>query len=272
VFRLGNSVDRVLYDFTGGNDGANPVAALVFDSAKKNANLWGTAQSGGIQPWPNGFGTIFELTASSGYSELIVEHSFLGEGEMDGASPQAALTLDSTANLLYGTTAQGGNSASCILELGCGTVFQFPLPSSSESYSSFYSFTGSGPTGSGAVPTARLALETSPSKAEFGYVYGTASQGGIDCGTEGCGTAFAVCPPVVCPSGVQEYTLFAFDFTDGANPAAGMLLNLPKLKDAKNRKGKFPPPTGKGDCTSNCGGTGSGGGSDPSGVVFILTN
>jgi uncharacterized repeat protein (TIGR03803 family) len=267
-FQLGGITDNVLYRFTGSSDGANPVAALVFDSSEKNANLWGTAQNGGV-----GYGTIFELTAASGYTELAVGYSFLGVGEMDGATPEAALVFDSSADLLYGTTAYGGDAPSCILPSGCGTVFQFQLPLSPSSYSNFYSFTGLGATASGAVPTARLALETKHN-AEDGYVYGTASQGGIDsgsCPAEGCGTAFAICPPTICIGGAEEYTLFSFDFTLGANPAAGMLLNLPKLEEAKARGGKFPPG-GKGDCTSNCGGTASSGGSDPSGVVYVLTD
>jgi hypothetical protein len=69
----------------------------------------------------------------------------------------------------------------------------------------------------------------------------------------------------------QEYTLFSFDFGHGANPAAGMLLNFPKLKK-KDGERRFPPPGGKGACTSNCAGTASGGGGDPSGVIYVLTD
>ena len=268
AFQLGDAADTVLYRFTGGGDGANPVAALVFDSSGKNPNLWGTAENGGV-----GYGTIFELTASSGYTELVVGYSFMGVDELDGATPEAALTFDSTADLLYGTTAYGGDAPSCSLPAGCGTVFQLQLPQSPSSYSNFYSFTGLGAGSSGAVPTARLALETKHN-AEEGYVYGTASQGGIDsgsCPAEGCGTAFAICPPTVCDSGAEEYTLFSFDFTHGANPAAGMLLNLPKLGDRGHER-DFSPPGGKGDCTSNCSGSASSGGSDPSGVIYVLTD
>ncbi len=44
-----------LHDFTGGNDGANPVSNVVMDS---NGNLYGTASAGGTQ---NG-GVVWEIT------------------------------------------------------------------------------------------------------------------------------------------------------------------------------------------------------------------
>src|SRR5215469_17468149 len=44
----------VLYSFTGGRDGRNPVGPLIFDNA---GNLYGAAQYGGA-----GCGVIFELS------------------------------------------------------------------------------------------------------------------------------------------------------------------------------------------------------------------
>ena len=44
-----------LYDFTGGNDGANPIGPLILDGA---GNLYGTTSNGGT----NGYGVIFEIT------------------------------------------------------------------------------------------------------------------------------------------------------------------------------------------------------------------
>ncbi len=59
VFELtpahGTWSERVLYAFTGGADGANPAAALIFDS---KADLYGTTENGGA----NGYGVVFELT------------------------------------------------------------------------------------------------------------------------------------------------------------------------------------------------------------------
>ena len=46
VFKLDTTGrETVLYSFTGGSDGANPIASLIQDSA---GNLYGTASAGGI--------------------------------------------------------------------------------------------------------------------------------------------------------------------------------------------------------------------------------
>jgi len=44
-----------LYDFTGGNDGANPIGSLILDS---DGNLYGTTANGGA----DGYGVAFEIT------------------------------------------------------------------------------------------------------------------------------------------------------------------------------------------------------------------
>ena len=58
VFKLDTSGTlTTLYSFTGGADGANPVAGLVMDSA---GNLWGVASAGG-----SGYGTVFEIVPAA---------------------------------------------------------------------------------------------------------------------------------------------------------------------------------------------------------------
>jgi len=47
--------EQTLYTFTGGNDGGNPYAGLIFDS---NGNLYGTTVYGGTYA----YGTVFELS------------------------------------------------------------------------------------------------------------------------------------------------------------------------------------------------------------------
>src|ERR1700722_960551 len=67
----------VLYAFTGGSDGANPLAGLIADGA---GNLYGTTYAGGATQ----NGTVFTLTPDGTESVL---HSF--GGGSDGNSPMA---------------------------------------------------------------------------------------------------------------------------------------------------------------------------------------
>jgi uncharacterized repeat protein (TIGR03803 family) len=58
VFKLtpsnGSWTYTSLYDFTGGNDGANPVSNVVLDGS---GNLYGTSSAGGSQ----GYGVVWEI-------------------------------------------------------------------------------------------------------------------------------------------------------------------------------------------------------------------
>jgi uncharacterized repeat protein (TIGR03803 family) len=109
----GNWTESVLYSFTGGNDGAEPLAGLIFDAGE---NLYGTASAGG----DHGIGVVFKLTPNGGgkWTESVL-HSFTGS---DGAKPAADLVFD-TKGGLYGTTLAGGDFKYCGGE-GCGVVFQ----------------------------------------------------------------------------------------------------------------------------------------------------
>lgn len=100
---------RVLYSFSGGSDGALPIAGLIKDS---KGNLYGTAESGG-----NGFGTVFRLSRQGKFTVL---HTFTGGS--DGVFPAAGLISDAAGNL-YGTTRGGGNFTACPGD-GCGTIFK----------------------------------------------------------------------------------------------------------------------------------------------------
>ncbi|HEV2379547.1 MAG TPA: choice-of-anchor tandem repeat GloVer-containing protein [Terriglobia bacterium] len=110
VFKIDSTgAETVLYSFTGGTDGAAPVAGLVRDTA---GNLYGTTYYGGSVACNNGqgCGTVFKLDTTGGETVL---HSFTGG--TDGAYPLAGLVLDGVGNL-YGTTSLGGAS-------GYGVVF-----------------------------------------------------------------------------------------------------------------------------------------------------
>lgn len=112
VFKLDpNGRETVLHGFSGGADGAFPVAGLVMDAT---GNLYGTTSLGGHlrncsnQGFP-GCGVVFKLD-STGHE--IVLHAFTGG--KDGASPGfGGLLLDAAGNV-FGTDAPGA---------GTGVVF-----------------------------------------------------------------------------------------------------------------------------------------------------
>jgi uncharacterized repeat protein (TIGR03803 family) len=146
-----------LYPFTGGTDGANPVAGLTQGT---NGLFYGMAESAGA----TGNGTIFEVSSSGAFSPL---HSFARlrpKGDLltnaDGAAPVCALTLGTNGNF-YGTAPQGGSN-------GYGTIFEVTHKGE---VSVLYSFTGGV---DGAAPEAALLQFTN------GNLYGTTIGGGSD--------------------------------------------------------------------------------------------
>jgi uncharacterized repeat protein (TIGR03803 family) len=114
VFELTNPeapagwTESILYNFSRGSDGSEPVAGLIFDSA---GNLYGTTFAGGAY----NAGTVYELTPGKGgsWSETVL-YSFAGGA--DGEGPEGDLTFDRAGNL-FGTTTFGGSP-------GLGIVFE----------------------------------------------------------------------------------------------------------------------------------------------------
>jgi uncharacterized repeat protein (TIGR03803 family) len=112
----------VLHQFTGGRDGANPLAGLSMDPAGR---LYGTASLGGI-----GYGTVFELAHQG--SGWILKPLYAFQGIPDGFFPEARVTLAADGTL-YGTTFYGGvRGTGCNqggpLTLQCGTFFHLTPP------------------------------------------------------------------------------------------------------------------------------------------------
>jgi uncharacterized repeat protein (TIGR03803 family) len=141
---------NVLYNFTGGSDGANPGASVTFDS---QGNLYGTCVNGG-RPGP---GAVWELSKSGGVWSLTKSYSFNGS---DGSFPLGNVILDSAGNV-YGTTMQGA--------AGYGTVFELTPSGNSWTGQTLHTFTGGD---DGATSFAGLVMDRA------GNLYGTTTAGG----------------------------------------------------------------------------------------------
>jgi hypothetical protein len=109
VFRLtpnsnGGWTEHVLYQFTGGKQGAQPAAGLTHDAS---GNLYGTTYYGGnLSNCSSGCGVAFALThTSSGWKESVLWLF----GDHPGAHPAAGLVLGSAGNL-YGTSLGDGTT------------------------------------------------------------------------------------------------------------------------------------------------------------------
>lgn len=158
--------EKVLYSFTGGQDGGNPASGLIADKA---GNLYGTTYSGGSNCSPSGCGTVFELSpvAGGGWSETVL-HGF--QGAPDGSLPGSRLIFDSAGNL-YGTTISGGmGSCTSGIYPGCGTVFELsPNTDGTWAETVLYSFNGHS---DGGGPSSGLVFDSA------GNLFGTADGGG----------------------------------------------------------------------------------------------
>jgi uncharacterized repeat protein (TIGR03803 family) len=147
-----------LYNFTGGEDGANPRGTLVEGS---DGNFYGTTYGGA-----NGYGTVFRITASGTLTVLWV----FDDG-LDGGNPEAGLMLGDDGNF-YGTASTGGSS-------GAGSVFKI---TKNGGFTALYNFTDGN---DGATPLAGL-LQTSATN-----FLGTTSAAGGD----SLGTVFSLIQP-----------------------------------------------------------------------------
>ncbi len=149
VFKIDTSNNEtVLYSFAGGTDGANPVAAVIRDSA---GNIYGTTPAGGSPVCQ--CGVVFKVSSTG---EETVLYRF--RGGTDGSTPTAGLVRDSAGNL-YGTASTGGAYNS-------GAVFKV---NASSKESLLYSFTGGT---DGGTPAFGLIRDS------VGDLYGTTAGGG----------------------------------------------------------------------------------------------
>jgi uncharacterized repeat protein (TIGR03803 family) len=154
VFRVDtNGVRTVVHEFTGGTDGANPVAELV---ETEDDNLYGTTEGGDTH------GTIFRVNPATG--TLTTVYRFTGP---DGSKPVGRLVQGSDG-LIYGTTSRGG-------AFGLGTVFVVDAAGTLTTLHDFAGYDGEHPN-AGVI----LGLD--------GRLYGTTTNGGAF----GYGTVFAI--------------------------------------------------------------------------------
>lgn len=164
VFSVSASgTEKILYTFQGGSDGAFPQANPIVDGS---GNLFGTAFFGG-DPLCS-CGTVYKLAADGTFTVL---HAF---AKADGAQPYAGLLLDKAGNL-FGTTIDGGKGCK---PGGCGTVFEL-TPDGTETV--LYEFS---------QKKGGFYTNATPVADKKGNLYGTATWGGLQSCSEGCGTVF----------------------------------------------------------------------------------
>ena len=214
VFELGPRSDGTwqevqLHNFGGQNDGAVPVAGLVFD---RSGNLYGATSGGGpvnTQCPSYTCGTIFKLSPAGGntWNESIV-HYFSGP---DGDGPDAELIFDSAGNL-YGTTADGGI-------LGYGVVFKL-TPAASGVWNESVLYTFKGGATDGFFPASRLTFDSA------GNLYGTTWYGGTNISQSGWSSG-SLYKLTLGSSGWTESIVhfFGSGASDGWFPQSGVLID-----------------------------------------------
>ncbi|MGH9551679.1 MAG: choice-of-anchor tandem repeat GloVer-containing protein, partial [Terriglobales bacterium] len=114
----GTWAEQIIYSFTGGSDGATPLASLITD---KTGTLYGTTSAGGVAFYNAGHGTVFALKPPSvpngAWTETVL-HAFAAAA--DGRVPYARVTRGK-GGVLYGTTLSNDTESA-------GTVFSLTPP------------------------------------------------------------------------------------------------------------------------------------------------
>ena len=206
VFELSPSssgwTETVLHTFVNdGSDGLVSGAPVTFDTA---GNLYGSTLFGGS----HGFGTVFQLSPSTGWSETIL-HNFTGN--QDGWSPTGELVLDGSGNI-FGVTQLGGTSP-CL----CGVVFELS-PNTNGGWSERVLATELGWNGN--VPVG-IAADAGGSLDFVAFAGGNNASCAVG---EGCGAVVRLSPTST--GGWQQQVLHRFaGFPDGEEPLAGVTVD-----------------------------------------------
>jgi uncharacterized repeat protein (TIGR03803 family) len=195
---------QLLYNFTGGPDGAYPQAGLTMD---RTGNLYGTAYEGG----GSNRGTVFKLARKG--SGWVFSSLYSFTGQLDGGAPIARVVFGPNGSL-YGTTEFGGRNCG----EGCGTVFNLkPSPTRCTtvlcpwSETVIYRFSGSS---DGANPGyGDLTFDSS------GHIYGTTFFGGNNAD----GVVYKLTPS---NGSWTESAIHLFNGSgDGANPYSSVIFD-----------------------------------------------
>ena len=105
--------EDVLYQFTGGSDGGQPYAGVIFDHA---GNLYGATFIGNLYS----YGAVFKLSPPRDQNGAWAETTLYTCGGTGPLYPMGGVILDGRGDL-YGTTAYGG-------KLGLGDAFELKPP------------------------------------------------------------------------------------------------------------------------------------------------
>jgi uncharacterized repeat protein (TIGR03803 family) len=194
-----SDTERVLYSFSGGNDGGNAATGLALDAS---GNLYGTTVVGGTY----NCGTVFELSPQGSSWQENALYAFTCYG--DGKNPHGGVTLD--RGNLVGTTVAGGTGGACAGD-GCGVVFQLKQ---SGSESTLHDFTAGN---DGFGPGGAVTFDSG------GHIFGTTPDGG----TYSQGVIYEVMR-----SGRHWHEHVVHPFTGGRDGGVGSLGQL--LYDSSN--------------------------------------
>jgi uncharacterized repeat protein (TIGR03803 family) len=207
--KSGAWAEKVLHNFAGGTDGANPNGGLLLDI---KGEIYGTTAIGGnqicqdSQGHPIGCGIVFQLRQPSKEGGVWTEkimHRFTEKP--DGAGPNGGLIFDAKGSL-YGTAGGGGKYES-------GVVFRLSRTAKGQWVESvLYDFTG-GDDGQG--PNGPLRFDSAAN------LYGTAIGG-----AHFSGVVFRLSPPSAPVSSWIFNLLYSFLGTpDGHYPANGLVID-----------------------------------------------
>jgi hypothetical protein len=157
----------VLHTFTGGDDGAAPLAGVTADEV---GNLYGTAERGGFTGsgcGSAGCGTVFRLKHSR--DGWLLNPLYIFQGGADGINPQAAIVIGPNGSL-YSTNQGGAHNSGAVFNLrppatACSSVLCYWTKTE------VYQFLG---VPDGAGPRGTLVFDRS------GNIYGVTQVGGTE--------------------------------------------------------------------------------------------